>query len=82
LYDGQTTVIAGLSKENSEKQDTGVPWLKDIPILGYLFKGKENKDTLEELLIFITPHILGERFGDDMDESQLDDPSSESTPES
>jgi type IV pilus assembly protein PilQ len=82
LYDGQTTVIAGLSKENSEKQDTGVPWLKDIPILGYLFKGKENSDSLEELLIFITPHILGERFGDDMDESPLDDLSSESTPES
>ncbi len=82
LYDGQTTVIGGLSKENSEKQDTGVPWLKDIPILGYLFKGEGNKDTLEELLIFITPHILGERFGDDIDETPLDDSSSESTPES
>ncbi len=82
LYDGQTTVIAGLSKENSEKIDSGVPWLKDIPILGYLFKGKENKDALEELLIFITPHILGERFGDDIDEPLIDDLSSESTPES
>ena len=82
LYDGQTTVIAGLSKENSRKRNSGVPWLKDIPILGYIFKGKENEDTLEELLIFITPHILGERFGDDMDESPLDDSSSESTPES
>ena len=82
LYDGQTTVIAGLSKENSRNQNTGVPWLKDIPILGYLFKGKENEDTLEELLIFITPHILGERFGDDMDEAPLDDSSFESTPES
>jgi len=82
LYDGQTTVIAGLSKENSERQDTGVPWLKDIPIIGYLFKGKETKDGLEELLIFITPHILAEQFGDDMDDSLMDDSSSESTPES
>jgi len=77
LYDGQTTVIAGLSKENSEKIDSGVPWLKDIPILGYLFKGKEDRDGLEELLIFITPHILGEQFVD-----ELDDSSAESTPES
>ena len=82
LYDGQTTVIAGLSKENSERQDTGVPWLKDIPIIGYLFKGKETKDGLEELLIFITPHILGEQFGGDIDESLIDDSSPESTPES
>ena len=82
LYDGQTTVIAGLSKENSEKENTGVPWLKDVPILGYLFKGKKDRDSLEELLIFITPHILGDRFGGDMDESPLDDSSSESTPES
>ena len=80
LYDGQTTVIAGLSKENSTKRNTGVPWLKDIPILGYLFKGKEDEDTLEELLIFITPHILGERFGGDIDESLIDDSSPESTP--
>jgi type IV pilus assembly protein PilQ len=82
LYDGQTTVIAGLSKENSERQDSGVPWLKDIPIIGYLFKGKGTKDGLEELLIFITPHILGERFGGDIDEPLIDDLSSESTPES
>ncbi|MBW2514356.1 MAG: type IV pilus secretin PilQ [Deltaproteobacteria bacterium] len=77
LYDGQTTVIAGLSKENSRKQNTGVPWLKEIPILGYLFQGKEDEDTLEELLIFITPHILGERF-----DGELDDPPAESAPES
>jgi type IV pilus assembly protein PilQ len=82
LFDGQTTVIGGLSKENSDKSESGVPWLKDIPIIGYLFKGKGTSESLDEVLIFITPHILGERFGDDIDESSTDDSSSESTPES
>jgi type IV pilus assembly protein PilQ len=82
LFDGQTTVIGGLSKENSDKSESGVPWLKDIPIIGYLFKGKGSSDSLDEVLIFITPHILGEQFGDDLDDSPTDDSSSESTPES
>ena len=77
LFDGQTTVIGGLSKENSDNTDKGVPWLKDIPILGYLFKGKKSIDSLDEVLIFITPHILGERFAD-----EVDDPPAETTPES
>jgi type IV pilus secretin PilQ/predicted competence protein len=82
LFDGQTTVIGGLSKENSDRKESGVPWLKDIPILGYLFKGRGTKDNLDEVLIFITPHILGEQFADDMDESTMDNSSSESTPDS
>ncbi len=78
LFDGQTTVIGGLSKENSDRyRIQGVPWLKDIPILGYLFKGKETIDSLDEVLIFITPHILGEQFADEVDDS-----SAVSTPDS
>ncbi len=59
--DGQTIVIGGLSKETSSRQNTGTPFLEDIPGLGYLFKNKSNKDQMEELLIFITPHILKPR---------------------
>jgi type IV pilus assembly protein PilQ len=58
LFDGQTTVIGGLSKKKSSKGESGVPGLKDIPYLGYLFKNKSNENENEELLIFITPHIL------------------------
>jgi len=82
LFNGQTTVIGGLSKENSTKSESGVPWLKDIPIHGYLFQGRGTSDSLDEVLIFITPHILGEQFGEDIDEPPLDDTSSESSPES
>jgi type IV pilus assembly protein PilQ len=56
--DGQTIVIGGLNKETSARSDTGVPYLEDIPGLGYLFKRKSSADQLEDLLIFITPHIL------------------------
>ena len=61
VYNGQTTVIGGLSKEKISESDSGVPWLKDIPFLGYLFKGEQTSREMEELLIFITPHILGTR---------------------
>jgi type IV pilus assembly protein PilQ len=56
--DGQTIVIGGLNKETTARADTGVPYLEDIPGLGYLFKRKSSADQLEDLLIFITPHIL------------------------
>jgi type IV pilus assembly protein PilQ len=59
--DGQTIVIGGLSKESSSRSDTGTPFLEDIPGLGYLFKRKSSSDQMEELLIFITPHILKPR---------------------
>jgi type IV pilus assembly protein PilQ len=59
--DGQTIVIGGLSKETSARNKTGTPFLEDIPGLGYLFKRKSSADQMEELLIFITPHILKPR---------------------
>lgn len=58
LFDGQTTVIGGLSKETMSQSESGVPWLKDIPVLGYLFKGESKSKDMEEILIFITAHIL------------------------
>jgi type IV pilus assembly protein PilQ len=58
---GQTIVIGGLSRESSSRSDTGTPLLEDIPGLGYLFKRKSSSDQMEELLIFITPHILQPR---------------------
>ena len=59
--DGQTIVIGGLSKESSSRSNTGTPFLEDIPGLGYLFKRKSSADQMEELLIFITPHVLKPR---------------------
>ena len=61
LRDGQTTVIAGLNKEKIDDSESGVPGLKNIPLLGWLFKGTKKEKVMEELLIFITPHILKEK---------------------
>ncbi len=60
LFDGQTTVIGGLTKQTERETDYGAPWLKDIPLIGYLFKGESKSNKMEDVLIFITPHILGE----------------------
>jgi type IV pilus assembly protein PilQ len=58
VQDGETTVIGGIFIEDKSESDGGVPWLKNIPILGYLFKSKSVSEERRELLIFITPRIL------------------------
>ncbi len=58
LNDGETTVIGGLSKNSDSGGETGVPILKDIPLIGHLFKRDIKSSQQEELMIFITPYIL------------------------
>jgi type IV pilus assembly protein PilQ len=58
IKDGDTIVISGLTKQTKSDSDTGWPWLKDVPVLGWLFKADSKSDQLEEVLIFIRPHIL------------------------
>ncbi len=55
---GETIVIGGIYTENESDSNRGIPWMKDIPILGWLF-GAENKTFGKtELLIFLTPSVL------------------------
>ena len=63
VFDGQTTVIGGLSKETASESEQGVPILKDIPGLGWLFRNRSKTKDMQEVLIFITPHVLEERPG-------------------
>jgi type IV pilus assembly protein PilQ len=58
VRDGETIVISGLTKQRFMNADSGWPFLKDIPGLGYLFKADSKGEAMEEVLIFITPHIL------------------------
>ncbi len=58
LRDGETTVIGGIFQEQDTNGEDGVPFLKDIPLLGSLFKSTDKKQNRTELLIFITPRIL------------------------
>lgn len=58
VKDGETIVISGLTKQKKAAAEAGWPWLKDVPVLGWLFKSDTKKDVMEEVIIFITPHIL------------------------
>ncbi|HDS03608.1 MAG TPA: type IV pilus secretin family protein [Firmicutes bacterium] len=56
--DGKTAVIGGLVRRDSSDGTSGVPILKDIPIIGLLFKNRTKRNASEEILIFVTPHII------------------------
>ncbi len=56
--DGQTVVLGGLISTHSVNKETKVPFLGDIPVLGWLFKTSEVVDQKTNLLIFITPRII------------------------
>ena len=60
VNDGQTVVLGGIME--TERRDTvnKVPFLGDIPGLGFLFRNKSKTDNKDELLIFVTPKILRE----------------------
>jgi type IV pilus assembly protein PilQ len=55
---GETIVIGGIIKEKEGTGTTGVPILKDIPFLGWLFKSTTKATEKTELLIFLTPTVL------------------------
>jgi len=82
LFNGQTMVIGGLSKESTAESKSSVPGLGDIPLLGWLFRGKEKTKSMEEILIFITPHILGQRIAEEqiIEEPITEEPKPEPKP--
>lgn len=59
LRDGETTVIGGIYVDSDQELNEGVPYLMDIPFIGNLFKSNTKSKTKTELLIFITPRLLG-----------------------
>lgn len=61
VKDGETTVIGGIVVSDKNESDKGIPVLKDIPVLGWLFKSKSVNDSQTELLIFITPTIVKDK---------------------
>lgn len=58
VNNGQTVVIGGIYQNSRLRTVTKVPFLGDIPILGYLFRNTSVNNTRSELLIFLTPRIL------------------------
>ena len=56
--DGQTAVIGGLIRTNDSHVRRGVPLLKDIPLIGMLFRSDNTTKQNRELIIFVTPRLL------------------------
>lgn len=63
---GQTLVIAGLMSERTQMSRTGVPVLKDLPVLGYLFGKTSDKKYNIELVMLLTPVIMEGEQADEM----------------
>jgi len=58
VQDGQTVGLAGLITDSVTRGNSGIPFLKDIPLLGLLAGTQNNTRTRTELLVLITPHVL------------------------
>jgi len=58
VQDGQTVGMAGLIRDSDLQGNTGIPLLKDIPLLGSLVSGQQNDRERTELLVLITPHVV------------------------
>jgi type IV pilus assembly protein PilQ len=56
--DGQTAVIGGLIRTDETNVRTGTPIIKDIPIIGMLFRSNSVDHTNRELIIFVTPRLI------------------------
>jgi type IV pilus assembly protein PilQ len=60
VNDGQTVVLGGILETVKTKSANKIPFLGDIPVLGFLFRSTTDINNKTELLIFITPKILRE----------------------
>jgi len=60
VNDGQTVVLGGILETERRETVNKVPFLGDLPGLGFMFRSKSKDDNKDELLIFVTPKILRE----------------------
>jgi type IV pilus assembly protein PilQ len=58
VQSGETIVIGGIYTEDNQEIETGVPLLRHIPFISWLFKARTNIKDKTELLIFITPRVI------------------------
>ena len=73
VADGETVVIGGLTRNETQESESGIPFLKDIPLLGNLFKYSRKAVIKKDLVIFVTPRIIRNYVGN----VELSEPSAE-----
>jgi len=74
IQEGKTLTIGGLLSDNQQNDDSGVPYFKDVPVLGSLFGTTTKSRTRRELLLTITPYVMrnqgdAERINQQLDEA-------------
>ena len=63
IKSGDTLALGGLISDQVSKSRTKVPLLGDIPVIGYAFQSHDNERHKRNLLIFVTPTIIDQRYG-------------------
>ncbi len=61
VKDGETIVLGGVYEEKSDQNNYRVPYLSNVPFFGNLFKKNVDSSVKKELLVFVTPKIVGSR---------------------
>jgi len=64
IADGQTVILGGLRRKNSEDAQDSIPFLGEIPGIGKLFSCSRMNDNSTEMFVFITPKIINDPIGD------------------
>ncbi len=67
VKDGGTVAIAGLSENQNSKSNSKVPLLGDLPVIGHLFKYKDNEGASKEIAVFVTASMVHESNPIDLD---------------
>jgi type II secretory pathway component GspD/PulD (secretin) len=62
VQDGYTVVLGGLRQQRKLEGSSGVPWLSQIPVLGWLFKSKNYDQSKLELVLMMTPRIIADQL--------------------
>lgn len=62
VENGGTVVLGGIYQQTERSNETKVPFLGDVPLLGHLFKTNGRETAKTELLIFITPKIVADKM--------------------
>ena len=73
VENGQTAVIGGLTTQEETKIHTGLPILKDIPLLGYLFRYTRKQIVNRDLVIFVTPTIVTDEMHGSINSPPVED---------
>jgi type IV pilus assembly protein PilQ len=58
IANGETVVLGGIFRNTSDDRETGLPFLRSVPAVGWLFKRALSNNHREELLVFLTPRVV------------------------